>query len=212
MRTSPGFVEFFRFFSLLLLISTLIYTLPTITTEFYNDFENNERSEVSTFTIADNGVKATLKGGAIQNSRNKLTLSGKNSWIVESAGSNLSGIHSGSGTITFNVPMSHLSFWVRADSTKTTATVAIIDTSGNYVENNTKVQLSDENWTHINYSIADNAFALRSIHIEVKGTGTAALDNLYGTSKADVSITVAPPQYTPADKVGRYASSGNKRL
>jgi len=208
MKISTQLFETIRLMVLMTIMAILIYTLPTIATEFFNDFEKENIPNVSTFTIANNGVKATLKGGSLSQLHRSLIYEGKKSWVVESAGSNERGDHSGFGIITFNVPMSQLSFWVRSNSALAVATVTLLDIDGNQVENNARILVSNDEWMQIEYTTPNGSPALKSIHLNVTGVGVAAIDNLYGASEADIAIhaqEALPDNDTPTS-VSRYAT------
>jgi len=166
-------------------------------TEFSDDFESTNVTTVATFTLSSNGISAVAEGGtAFQIGNGALYHSGVKSWMVEPAGTNERGTHDGSGTITFSVPMSRISFWVRSEFTEVTSTVTLLDVDGNIAENSSVTTVISEDWTQVNFTITDGAAALESVLLEVSGTGMAALDDLEGTSVDDVDTGSPPPTDT----------------
>lgn len=180
----------------ILLLSWLIFSFSIQATEFSDDFETTNVTTVTTFTLSDNGISASFAGGTAFTIGNAaLYHSGDVSWMVEPAGTNNRGTHSGSGTITFSVPMSRIAFWVRSEFTGVTATVSLLDVDGNFAENAPITIVSSTAWTQVNFTITNGAPALQSVLFEVSGTGMAAIDDLAGTSLETVGGggTTNPP-------------------
>ncbi len=152
--------------------------------EFFDDFEGTNVSTVATFDLSDNGITATVAGGTAFTIGNGLLYhSGTKSWMVEPAGVNIRGTHTGTGTITFDVPMSQISFWVRGDPGNISM-VTILDVDGNYAENSPITTVVSDAWTEVDWTITNGSPPLNSILLEVTGgVGMAALDDLSGTSE-----------------------------
>lgn len=153
------------------------------TGEFSDDFESTDVEMVATFDLSNNGITATVEGGtAFQIGNGLLYHSGVKSWMVEPAGDNIRGTHPGTGTITFGVPMSRISFWVRGDPGNTSM-VTILDIDGNMAENSLMTAVVSAEWTEVDFTMTGGSRALKSILIEASGVGMAALDDLSGTAE-----------------------------
>ena len=154
------------------------------TLEFFNNFEGTNVTKVATFDLSENGITATVAGGTVFTIGNGLLYhSGSKSWMVEPAGVNIRGTHTGTGTITFNVPMSQISFWVRSDPGNISM-VTIIDVDGNHAENSPITTVVSAAWTEVDWTITIGSPPLKSILLEVTGgVGMAALDDLGGNSE-----------------------------
>ncbi len=151
--------------------------------EFFDDFESTNVVTVASFNLSHNGITATVAGGTAFTIGNLLLYhSGDNSWMVEPAGVNIRGTHTGTGTITFSVPMSRISFWVRGDPGNTSM-VTILDVDGNMAENSSITAVVDTGWTKVDLTRTGGSRALKSIKIEASGIGMAALDDLGGNSE-----------------------------
>jgi hypothetical protein len=151
--------------------------------EFFDDFESTNVVTVASFNLSHNGITATVAGGTAFTIGNLLLYhSGDNSWMVEPAGVNIRGTHTGTGTITFSVPMSRISFWVRGDPGNTSM-VTILDVDGNMAENSSITPVVDTGWTKVDFTRTSGSLALKSIKVEASGIGMAALDDLGGNSE-----------------------------
>ena len=179
----------------------LIQSNFTFATEFSEDFQTTNVTTVASFNLEDNGITATLEGGtAFTIGNGMLYRSGTKSWMVEPQSTNSRGTHTGSATITFDVPMSRVSFFVRSDTTQVVSTATLIDTDGNIAENSPVTNIVSSGWTEVNFSIVTGVTPLQGVQIDVAGPGgMAALDDLGGSSVDDVGgggTTTPPP--TPA--------------
>lgn len=151
--------------------------------EFSDDFENTNVPMVASFDLSHNGITATVAGGTAFTIGNILLYhSGDKSWMVEPAGVNVRGTHTGTGTITFSVPMSRISFWVRGDPGNTSM-VTILDVDGNMAENSSITTVVNTGWSEVDFTRTGGSSALKSILVEASGIGMAALDDLGGTSE-----------------------------
>ncbi len=151
--------------------------------EFSDDFENTDVRMVASFDLSHNGITATVAGGTAFTIGNGLLYhSGVKSWMVEPAGVNVRGTHTGTGTITFGVPMSRISFWVRGDPGNTSM-VTILDVDGNMAENSSITAVVSTGWSEVDFTRTGGSSALKSILVEASGIGMAALDDLGGTSE-----------------------------
>ena len=150
--------------------------------EFSDGFEDTNIVTVANFNLSHNGITATVAGGTAFTIGNGLLYhSGIKSWMVEPAGMNIRGTHTGTGTITFNVPMSQISFWVRGDPGNISM-VTILDVDGNHAENSPITTVVSAAWTEVDWTITIGSPPLKSILLEVTGgVGMAALDDLGGT-------------------------------
>jgi len=161
-------------------------TGPTIfanALEFSDDFESTNVVTVASFDLTHNGITATVAGGTAFTIGNLLLYhSGLKSWMVEPAGVNIRGTHTGTGTITFSVPMSRISFWVRGDPGNTSM-VTILDVDGNMAENSSITAVVNTGWTKVDFTRTGGSRALKSIKVEASGIGMAALDDLGGNSE-----------------------------
>ena len=193
MKTIPAFCSVNKFVHLIPAISILLFSNITHAAEFADDFENVNVTTVANIDltgnpVTSNGITATASGGTVFTIGNfALYQSGFKSWMVEPAGTNVRGTHTGSGTITFNVPMSRISFGVRKDPGITLATVTLLDVDGNIVENHPIITVISTAWTNIDFTITNGAAPLESILFEVFGSDPdmAAIDDLGGTSNED---------------------------
>ena len=151
--------------------------------EFFDNFESTNVVTVASFNLSHNGITATVAGGTAFTIGNLLLYhSGVKSWMVEPAGVNIRGTHTGTGTITFSVPMSRISFWVRGDPGNTSM-VTILDVDGNMAENSSITAVVNTGWTKVDFTRTVGSRALKSIKVEASGIGMAALDDLGGNSE-----------------------------
>lgn len=193
MKTIPVFCSGNKFVHLIPAISILLFSNLTFAADFSDDFESTNVTTVANFDltgnpVTSNGITATASGGtAFTIGNSALYQSGNKSWMVEPAGTNTRGTHNGSGTITFNVPMSRISFGVRKDPGITLATVTLLDVDCNVAENSPITTAISTAWINIDFTITNGAAPLGSILFDVFGSNPdmAAIDDLGGTSIED---------------------------
>lgn len=183
-----------KFRRFLCLCGVFLAYQPAFAVDFSNNFEGLNVTTVRTFSLTSGDITATFSGGtAFTIGNGALYHSGSKSWMVEPAGTNSRGTHTGSGTISFDTSLSQISFWVRSESgpalgiyggeESVLATVTLLDIDGNVAQDSTTTTIVSQAWTQVDFTISEGARALQTIILEVSGEGMAALDDLSATAK-----------------------------